>query len=76
MARNGLRVILIVSIAAVIAIGSFSLADPPTGKGKCGSLSNCYDIYKPVICNSDGQVYDNACYAKAACQTGCRPLKF
>jgi hypothetical protein len=75
MVRNGLRVILVVTVVAVLAIGSLSLAGQ-TGKGKCGGLSACYDIYKPVICNSDGQVYDNACYAKAACQTGCRPLKF
>ena len=32
----------------------------------------CLDIYDPVICN-DGQVYGNACYARAAGAHGCKP---
>lgn len=75
MTRNGSRAIVILIVVVALAVGGMTLAGQ-SGKGKCGKLSNCYDIYAPVYCNSDGQVYDNACYAKVACQTGCRPIKF
>jgi hypothetical protein len=32
----------------------------------------CPDVYDPVIC-SDGVVYSNSCFARAACAHGCRP---
>lgn len=40
------------------------------GGGKCPRDINCPDIYDPVTC-SNGVTYPNACYAFAACATGC-----
>jgi hypothetical protein len=34
----------------------------------------CPDIFSPVVC-SNGVTYSNACYATAACATGCVPLQ-
>ena len=38
----------------------------------CGGGILCPDVWDPVIC-SNGQVYSNACYARAACAHGCVP---
>ncbi|HEV8578670.1 MAG TPA: Kazal-type serine protease inhibitor [Thermoanaerobaculia bacterium] len=41
-------------------------------KAACGGGILCPDVWDPVIC-SDGVVYSNACYARAACAHDCVP---
>ena len=61
------------ALSLVILAGAFGV--PATEAAKCGDLQGCEAIYAPVIC-SDGVVYDNRCYADAACATGCQPYNW
>ena len=72
MRSNKVRVLVMV---AVFAAGAFVVGTMAYAKGKPGPLDcprdiSCPDIYDPVTCDG-GVVYPNACYAYAACATGC-----
>lgn len=59
-------------LALALAVGAFSVAVPSQAAGDCpNSGIVCPAVWDPVICN-DGQVYSNACYARAACAHGCK----
>lgn len=60
------------ALALALAAGAFSFAATSEAKPKCPAGIVCPTYYDPVIC-SDGKVYSNACFASAACATGCVP---
>jgi hypothetical protein len=68
---NELKLVFALSLA--ILAGAFGV--PVTEASRCGDLQACEAIYAPVIC-SNGVIYDNRCYADAACATGCQPYNW
>lgn len=61
------------TLAIALSASALAFAAPSEAKPKCPNQGNvCPAFYDPVIC-SNGQVYSNACYASAACATGCQP---
>ena len=64
----------LVLIVAVLVMGGVVMAKKGVGKpvpGGCPwSGIQCPDVYDPVTCDN-GVTYPNACYAFAACATGC-----
>ena len=63
------------ALALVAAIGAMawtanSFAKGKPGLGGCPRDIQCPDVYDPVTC-ANGVTYSNACYAFAACATGC-----
>ena len=63
------------ALALVAAIGAMAWTANSFAKGKpsfggCPRDIQCPDVYDPVTC-SNGVTYPNACYAFAACATGC-----
>ncbi len=63
------------AIALIAAIGALawtadSFARGKPGWGGCPRDILCPDVYDPVTCDN-GVTYPNACYAFAACATGC-----
>ena len=65
---------LFFALSLVTLMGAFGVPTPADA-GRCGDLQACEAIYAPVIC-SDGVIYDNRCYADAACATGCQPYNW
>lgn len=61
------------TLALALAGAAISFAAQPA-RAVCGSGILCPDVWDPVIC-SNGQIYSNSCYAKAACATGCVPYR-
>lgn len=62
-----------ITLAFALSAGALSIAATSEAKPKCpNSGIVCPTYYDPVIC-SDGKVYSNACFANAACATGCVP---
>ena len=65
---------LVVAVVVAIAISATAYAKKPGGgDDECPRDIMCPDYWDPVICD-DGQIYSNACYAYAACATGCESL--
>jgi len=65
--------VALVSIVALLVVGGVVMAKktPKPVPGGCPwSDIQCPDIYDPVTCDN-GVTYPNACYAFAACATGC-----
>jgi hypothetical protein len=63
---------LTLALALAGAAVSFDV-QPARAKAACGG-GFCPDVWDPVIC-SNGVVYSNSCYARAACATGCVPYR-
>jgi hypothetical protein len=63
-------------LAATLAVGSLAMATDSEAKPKKCPNSGiiCTTQYDPVICDNN-QVYGNACFASAACATGCVPYE-
>lgn len=65
--------VMLVSMAFVVgalAVGTMAYAKGKPKPRGCPRDIQCLDIYDPVVCDG-GVVYPNACYAYAACATGC-----
>lgn len=61
------------TLALALSASALAFAAPSAeAKPKCPEGIICPTYYDPVIC-SNGQVYSNACFANAACATGCQP---
>lgn len=61
------------TLALALSASALAFAAPSAeAKPKCPEGILCPTYYDPVIC-SDGKVYSNACFANAACATGCVP---
>jgi hypothetical protein len=73
MNRKAAVTVTLFLLVAVLVVGGVTLAKgkPKPGSGGCqwGDIQ-CPDIYDPVTCDN-GVTYPNACYAFAACATGC-----
>jgi hypothetical protein len=72
MRKNRSAVMFVLSAFAVSAclVGSLALAKGKPSPLDCPRDILCPDVYDPVTCDG-GVVYPNACYAYAACATGC-----
>ncbi|UCC32332.1 MAG: hypothetical protein JSU86_08620, partial [Phycisphaerales bacterium] len=73
---TGLTKVSVVGLAVVVLFAIEGQAygkGKPGGGGECPRDIMCPAVWDPVICD-DGNVYSNACYAFAACATGCEPL--
>jgi len=69
MKKNLTKLTLALALAGVAV--SFGVRP---AQAVCGGGILCPDVWDPVIC-SNGQIYSNSCYAKAACATGCVPYR-
>ena len=75
MRRKSVIAVCAVLLLAVVVMGGITLAKKGGGgkpiPGGCPwSDIQCPDVYDPVTCDN-GITYPNACYAFAACATGC-----
>lgn len=70
--RTVITVFTVTLLVTALVMGGVSLAKRGGGPiGGCPwSDIQCLDIYDPVTCDN-GVTYPNACYAFAACATGC-----
>lgn len=64
-------VALLLLVAVVVMSGVVMAKKPKPVPGGCPWKDiQCLDVYDPVTCDN-GVTYSNACYAFAACATGC-----
>jgi len=71
MSRKSIATILVILLAvAALVAGGVAMAKKPSLGGCPLSDIQCPDVYDPVTCDN-GVTYPNACYAFAACATGC-----
>ena len=71
--KSTMTVLALLVIVAVLVVSGVVMAkrSPKPVPGGCPwSDIQCPDIYDPVTCDN-GVTYPNACYAFAACATGC-----
>jgi hypothetical protein len=57
-------------LAIALLLSTFAIATP--AQAACNPPDSCEAIYAPVICEGD-VIYDNQCYADAACAKKCKP---
>jgi len=74
MSKKSILATLALLIVAVLVVGGTAVAKGGGGKPTPGGCPwsdiQCPDVYDPVTCDG-GVTYPNACYAFAACATGC-----
>ncbi|HUU84641.1 MAG TPA: hypothetical protein VM243_14170 [Phycisphaerae bacterium] len=70
-----IKLVLLLAVLTAIGLPDTAYAKKPGGGGDddCPRDIMCPAYWDPVICD-DGQTYSNACYAYAACATGCESM--
>ena len=74
--KSALAALTVLLLVTALVMGGVAMAKKPTKPpkpipGGCPWKDiQCLDVYDPVTCDN-GVTYSNACYAFAACATGC-----